>query len=339
MPPRDHPTSSHAGQSGDDFRKIAGIGPVVAQRLKDAGILTYEDLARRAPAEIAAVAGKSSESIASQNWVGQARELAGASLELSVPRQHYAAFQVEFLLESDNRVRRTKVRQHLTDVSDAWPGWDEERLIAFLRDRIPLAPATRTAGARDVELPSMPPPDAPPPDAPPPDAPPPDAPPPDAPPASVPPVPATRPSPAIPAEELPSSFLVIEELAPTRDGQRSYVSRADEPNLVRLTWRVNRIDRPLPDAFDFSATIAARKLGGHDRVRLGTSQGTVHVSEPLSVQVAGPPLPAGLYRLVVTVDIYPAGHATDEAPLYSHSASGNLMQVADAPGGSSSAVA
>jgi len=199
MPPRDHPTSGHAGQSGDDFRKIAGIGPVVAQRLKDAGILTYEDLARRAPAEIAAVAGKSSESIASQNWVGQARELAGASPELPVPRQHYAAFQVEFLLESDNRVRRTKVRQHLTDVSDAWPGWDEERLIAFLRDRIPLATATRTTRARDVEPPPMPPPDAPPSDAPPSDAPP---------------VPATRPSRAIPAEELPSSFLVIEELAP-----------------------------------------------------------------------------------------------------------------------------
>jgi len=90
---------------------------------------------------------------------------------------------------------------------------------------------------------------------------------------------------------------------------------------------------------DFSATIAARKLGGHDRVHLGTSQGIIRVSEPLSVQVAGPPLPSGLYRLVVTVDIYPADHATDETPLYSHGASGNLMQVADTPEGSASAVA
>ena len=79
MPPRDHPTSNDAGQSSDDFRKIAGIGPVVAQRLRDAGILTYEDLARRTPGEIAAVAGKSSESIVGQNWIGQARELAGPS--------------------------------------------------------------------------------------------------------------------------------------------------------------------------------------------------------------------------------------------------------------------
>jgi hypothetical protein len=319
MPPRDHPTSNHAGRSSDDFRKIAGIGPVVAQRLRDAGILTYEDLARRTPEEIAEVAGKSSESIVGQNWIGQARELAGPSPEPSIPRQHYAAFQVEFLLESDNRVRRTKVRQHQTDVSDAWPGWDEKRLIAFLCDRIPVATATRAADALDVEPPPMQPPDEPS--------------------ASIPSAPAGQPSPAVPAEELPSSFLAIEELTPTRDGQRSYVSRPDEPNLVRLTLHVNRIDRPLPDTLDFSATIAARKLGGHDRVHLGTSQGIIRVSEPLSVQVAGPPLPSGLYRLVVTVDIYPADHATDKAPLYSHGASGNLMQVADTPEGSASAVA
>jgi hypothetical protein len=310
MPPLDPLTSNPAGQPGDDFRKIAGIGPIVAQRLRDAGILTYEDLARRAPEEIAAVAGKSAESIASQNWIGQARELAGPAPEPSVPRQHYAAFQVEFLLESDNRVRRTKVRQHQTDVSDAWPGWDGERLIAFLRDRIPLATATRAADDLDAEPPAMPSPGKP---------------------SVAPPAPASQPSPAVPAEELPSSFLAIEELTLTRDGQPSYVSRPDEPNLVRLTLHINRINRPIPDTFDFSATIAARKLGGHDRVQLGTSQGTIRVSEPLSVQVAGTPLPTGLYRVVVTVHIYPADHDTDQAPIYSHSASGNLVQVADTP--------
>jgi hypothetical protein len=319
MPPRDHPTSNHAGQSGDDLRKIAGIGPVVAQRLQDAGILTYEDLARRDPEEIAGVAGKSSESIASQNWIGQAREFAGPSPGPSVPRQHYAAFQIEFLLESDNRVRRTKIRQHQKDVKDAWPGWDEERLIAFLRDRIPLATATRVADAFDVEPPPMRPPDQPS--------------------ADVPSAPASQPSPAVPAEELPSSFLVIEELTLTRDGQRSYVSRADEPNLVRLTLHLNRIARPIPDTFDFSVSIAARKLGGHDRVHLGTGQGTIRVSEPLSVQIVGAPLPTGLYRLVVTVDIYTADHATDEEHLCSHGTSGNLMQVVDTPERSASIVA
>src|SRR5215470_5852233 len=59
---------SGAGRSGDDFRKIDGIGRVLEQRLWDAGIFTYNDLARRTPEEIAAIlapmAGVSPERIA-----------------------------------------------------------------------------------------------------------------------------------------------------------------------------------------------------------------------------------------------------------------------------------
>jgi helix-hairpin-helix protein len=314
MPQRDRPRPNQAAEPGDDFRKIAGIGPVLAQRLQDAGILTYEDLAGRTPEEIAAVladmAGMSRERIASQNWTGQARDLAGPPAEPSVARQHYAAFHVEFLLESDNSIRRTKVHHHQTDATGAWPGWDEERLLAFLRDRIPLAPATRAADAFDIEPPPAQPPDQP---------------------QAVPAAPESQSSPAVPAEDLPSSFLAIEEFTPIRDGQPSYVWRPDEPNLARLTMRVNPVDRPIPSTFAFSATVAARRLGGHDRVHLGTARGVIRVGEPLSVEVAGPPLPTGLYRLVVTVDIYPADHSPEEPPLYSRGVSGNLVQVANAP--------
>src|SRR5262249_576727 len=68
MTQRGDPKSSRAGRSGDDFRKIDGIGRVFEQRLWDAGIFTYSDLARRTPEEIAAVlapmAGISPEHIA-----------------------------------------------------------------------------------------------------------------------------------------------------------------------------------------------------------------------------------------------------------------------------------
>ena len=150
MTQRGDPKSSSTGQAGDDFRKIDGVGRRFEQRLWDAGIFTYRDLVQRTPEEIAAVlapmAGISPERIASQ-----ARELAGSPPEASVPRQHYAAFHVEFLLESDNSVRRTKVHQHQTDARDAWPGWDEERLLSFLRDRIPLPAAATPADAPGVE--------------------------------------------------------------------------------------------------------------------------------------------------------------------------------------------
>jgi hypothetical protein len=313
MPQRDRPKPNKASQPGDDFRKIAGIGPVLAQRLWDAGILTYHDLGGRTPEEIAAVltdiAGISSERIASQNWIGQARDLAGPPPEPSGPRQHYAAFHIEFLLESDNSVRRSKVHHHQTDANDAWPGWDEERLLTFLRDRIPLAVAQRPA---DIAGPGPPPARAP-----------------SEPPATIP-SNASQPPAAGPSESLPPSFLVIEELAPVRDSQISYIRHIDEPISVRLTLRINPDDGPGRTAFECAAEISARKLGGHERVLVGTTHGAIRGDDPVSYELTGQPLPAGLYRLVATVDIYPTRHSPQE-PLYSRTVFGDLLQIADAP--------
>jgi len=309
MTQRGDPKPGRAGRSGDDFRKIDGIGRRFEQRLWDAGIFTYDDLARRTPEEIAAVlapmAGISPEHLASQ-----ARERAGHPPEASVPRQHYAAFHVEFLLESDNSVRRTKVHQHQTDARDAWPGWDAERLLSFLRDRIPLPAAATPADAPGVE--------------------PAQAQTRDQGPASVEPAPAGQPSAPVP-DRLPSWSLGIEELAPVRDGRRSRILSPNEPSSVRLTMRINPIGAPIHDTFDFSATIVARRFGGHDRSPLGTVQGTVRARDSVSVEVTGPALPADLYRLVVTVDIYPADHSPEAPPIYGKRASGDLMRVANAP--------
>ena len=325
MTQRGGPKPSSAGRSGDDFRKIDGVGRRFEQRLWDAGIFTYKDLARRTPEEIAAVlapmAGISPERIASQ-----ARELAGPPPEAPVPRQHYAAFHVEFLLESDNSVRRTKVHQHQTDARDAWSGWDEERLLSFLRDRIPLPPAATPADALGVEPAQTQT---------------------DEPaqaqtrvqePANVEPASADQPSAPVP-DRLPSLSLDIEELAPIRDGKRSRILSPNEPSSVRLTMRINPIDAAIHDTFDFSASIVARRFAGHDRSPLGTTHGAVPAGDPVSVEVTGPALPADLYRLLVTVEIYPADHSPEEPPLYRMRASGDLMRVADTPMGSAAAVA
>jgi hypothetical protein len=314
MPQRHHPKSNEASQHGDDFRRIAGIGPVLAQRLWDAGILTYQDLARRAPEEIAAVlanvAGISPERIASQDWTGQARHLAEPLPEPADPRQHYASFHLEFLLVSDDSVRRTKIHHHQTGIDVTWPGWDEDRLISVLRDRMPLTAAPRAADTAELQPPpvrssSQPP-------------------------AAVP-SGTSHPPPATPSESLPPSSLGIEELTSIRDGQISYIRRHDEPTSVRLTLRINATDRPLASTFDCTAEIAARKLGGHERVALGATHGTIRVNDPLSLELTGPPLPPGLYRLVVAVVIYQAGHSAEDQPLHSLGANGDLLQVANAP--------
>jgi hypothetical protein len=324
------PQSSNTGRSGDNFRKIDGIGPVLERRLWDAEILTYSDLGQRTPEEIAAIlpptAGISAERIASQNWTGQARELAESPPEASVPHQHYAAFHVEFLLESDNSVRGTRVHHHQTDARDAWAGWDEVKLLTFLRDRIPLPAAatpadapraapTQTQADEPAQTQTR-----------------------DQGPASVEPAPAGQLSAPAPGR-LPSWSLDIEELAPIRDGQPSHILSSNEPSSVRLTMRINPTGAPSHDTFDFSASIVARKFGGHDRSPLGTTHGAIGASDPVSVEVTGPNLPTDVYRLVVTVDIYPARHSPEEPPLYRKQATGDFMRVADVPLESSPAVA
>jgi hypothetical protein len=316
MPQRQHPTNG-ASQHGDDFQRITGIGPALARRLWNAGILTYHDLADKSPGQIAEVladvAGISPERIASQDWTGQARQLAGPPPESSDPGQHYASFHLEFLLESDNSIRRTKVHHHQTEADDAWPGWNEDRLTSFLRDRIPLDVAPQAAGAAGRQPPARSPSQPP-------------AAPAGQPPAAVPAV-ANLPPPAT----LPPSSLAIEELAPVRAGQTSYVWRHDEPISARLTLRMKPAGGPLEAAFDCTAEVAARKLGGHDRLPIGTAHGTIRVDEPLSFELTGPPAPPGLYRLVATVAIYPAGHSPQDRPIHSGGANGDLLQVAGAP--------
>ncbi len=330
MTQRGDPQSSSTGRSGDDFRKIDGIGPVLERRLWDAGILTYSDLAQRTPEEIAAslppTAGVSAERIANQNWTGQARQLTESPPGASVQRQHYAAFHVEFLLESDNNVRGTRVHHHQTDAREAWAGWDEEKLLTFLRDRIPLPAAATPADAPDVEPTETQTDESAQTQAR------------DQEPASVEPAPAGQPSLPVP-DRLPPLSLSIEELAPIREGQRSHHLSPNEPSSVRLTMRINPIGAPIHDTFDFSATIVARRFAGHDRSPLGTAHGTVRVRDPVSVEMTGPALLADLYRLVATVEIYSADHSPEEPPLTQMRASGDLMRVADTPLGSAPAVA
>jgi hypothetical protein len=157
-------------------------------------------------------------------------------------------------------------------------------------------------------------------------------------PADVEPALAARPSAPVP-DRLPSLSLSIEELAPIRDGQHSYVLSPKEPSSVRLTMRISQIGAPTHDTFDFSATIVARRFAGHDRSPLGTTHGAIRARDPVSVGVTGPALPPDLYRLLVTVEIYPAGHSPGEPPLFRMRASGDFMRVANAPLGPVATVA
>lgn len=312
-----HPSkAAPADQPGDDFQRIAGIGATIQRRLHDAGILTYQDLAACSPEQIAAslvgMAGLSSARIVSQDWTGQARQLAGppAPPLPSEPNQHYVSFHIELLLDVDDSVRRTRVHHHQSDTDEAWPGWDEDRLLALLRDHIPPMATRQAVEAVDLQSSAAP--------------------------------TTTQPEMVAPSGDqpetaklsmsLPSSSLRVENLCLTRDGRRSHRWTPGESTSIGFTLHVNRTSALQAAALDFTADVTAgSELGDNQRWPLGTVQGSARVDEPLSVELAGPPLPRGLYRLDATMHLYPAGHAPDSQPLHSARVSGALIQVADAP--------
>ena len=363
MPPRGSRTSTPAGQAGDDFQQIQGIGAAIDGRLHDAGILTYQDLAALTPEQIAArlagVAGLSPARIASQDWAGQADRLAGPAAPPlpSEPDQHYASFHIELLLDVDGSVRRTKVRHHQSSTDETWAGWDEGRLLALLREHIPIMAPRQPAEAAGLRSSVAP--------------------------AATEPEPAARsgaqldkavssgaqpdkavspgaqpdkavssgdqpdravssgdqPDRAIPLRDgpetaglpvgLPSSALRVDCLGLTREGQRSRSWAPGEPTSVGFTLRVSRTGTPVAADLDFTADVTASSvLGDNQHWPLGTIQGAVRVGEPLSVELTGEPLPRGLYRPEATVLIYPAKHARDSEPLQGRRASGALIQVA-----------
>lgn len=59
----------------DDLQQIHGIGAVIARRLGNAGIRSYEQLAQAPPSYLAQIAGVATGLVARQGWVEQARML------------------------------------------------------------------------------------------------------------------------------------------------------------------------------------------------------------------------------------------------------------------------
>jgi len=362
VPPRGPRKPAPADRVADDFQQVQGIGAAIGRRLHDAGIHTYQDLAALTPEQIAAslagMAGLSPARIASQDWTGQAARLAGSAAPTlpsgsaaptlpSEPDQRYASFHVEFLLGVNGSVRRTKVHHHQSGSDEAWAGWDEDRLLALLRDQIPLMADRQPVEAAHAPSPTAPSPAEPEmavfseaqPDRVTASG--------DQPDGAVP--SGEQPDAAVPSGEQPpepiplgghaettdvlvgvsSSSLRVDYFGLTREGQRSRIWAPGEPTSIGFTLRVSRADTGEAAALDFTADVTASSVLGDDqRWPLGTVQGAVRAGEPLPVELTGGPLPRGLYRTEATVLIYPTNHAPDSDPLQGRRASGALIQVA-----------
>lgn len=126
----------------DNFKLIKGIGPIIEQRLYNAGIQTFASLAALSAEEIAAIIpSMTAQQITKQGWITQAHKLAPnraksrhsqKKLSISTSRQHYENFTFEFLLDEKNKPRRLRLVHVQSGDVDTWAKWDAERLIDFL---------------------------------------------------------------------------------------------------------------------------------------------------------------------------------------------------------------
>lgn len=131
----------------DDFILIRGINQKTANRLHEAGILTYEKLASMTPEEIIARiglgAGITAESISKKDWTGQAAKLAEAAhakkeSEETMPpgsNLHAVSYVVELFLDGQDAVTRTKLRHIQSEEEEEWTGWDESKMRRYFLRR------------------------------------------------------------------------------------------------------------------------------------------------------------------------------------------------------------
>jgi hypothetical protein len=134
------PTERHK-EGTDDLKQIRGIGPVMEQRLNQAGIFTFCQLANTSTEDLAALfsdkPGLSAERITEKDWPNQARLLMEKEAIKDDPPsedkgQYSAVFSVDLLLDSQNRVRRTHILHVQSRKEDSWADWNKDRLTDFI---------------------------------------------------------------------------------------------------------------------------------------------------------------------------------------------------------------
>ena len=136
----------------DDLTLVHGIGATTAARLQDAGIATFERLARTAPSELSAVlegtVRRSPQRITAEGWTTQAATLAAdrpqrgrrtSTTDRDVRPARYS-FTVTLLVDIASReVVSSKVIDGQTNDTVTAPGWDINALMAYITERAGLA--------------------------------------------------------------------------------------------------------------------------------------------------------------------------------------------------------
>lgn len=145
----------------DDFKRIAGIGPVIERHLREAGVRTFAQLAALSPDQLADLVAHlpllSVERIVRQDWPGRARALSReaerqpAPDDGVAPGERVARFNVELLLDAHSRVARTRAIHLPGGAEESWDGWSVDRLAQFVAALVPGLDSPRKEGHSAME--------------------------------------------------------------------------------------------------------------------------------------------------------------------------------------------
>jgi len=117
--------------------------------------------------------------------------------------------------------------------------------------------------------------------------------------------------------------------SPAEEGTTGTFRVAGQPTAVRLTFRAG--PGPVAGDMDFTVEAAARSLADGLYHLLAPANGTAVAGCPVTLELAGPPLPAGIHRLEATVTVYGHRHQAGDPPLARHHVLGDLVHVAARP--------
>jgi hypothetical protein len=279
----------------DDLTQIAGIGAKIAQRLSEAGIRTYAELAAHSADDIMALLPGGGLPLARlEGWRDQARELAAAD---EVPAglvpgdlptahsngQYYESFVVRVLRNEDGSVRRTTVQHVGSGEERQWPGLARDALAEFIE--------TKASAAASPPMEPAPPT-----------------------PALAPPAPVGREPDGARGVPFTSSATLSLEHA---------TLRAAEPFTMTMVLELGGTARPA-GRLAYSAVIVAKPLGGGPKLTVAQPSGLVPTATP-TISIDAPGLPAGAFRLDGAVSLFEPGG--DRQMSLAAIAEGLLVQV------------
>jgi hypothetical protein len=234
--------------------------------------------------------GFSPERIADEEWIKQAQELQPLtesenkdSVVNPKGGMHYTVFTVEFLLDDDNEVRRTSIKNVQTQTQTSWASWDPSRLTGYFIEDAGLniphpeeeqIPQLQTEQTVQTSAPLM----------------------------------EKQPAVAISTAPIRGEISLQKMMIKGIDCETTPQQiHSEHPFTLQLTLDLHNLEFPTEQLMDYSAVIFAKPLSAEPRQMLTETEGNLRLANYVVLEIADLKLAPGIFRLEAFVRLIPSG--------------------------------